>query len=1260
MRHCTRYLALSAAMYCLLFGGTAHAQSPVLFTDRAQWQAAAGAVASIDFADIAPFGGWSAFDTTSGLTQQGVRFIGISPENPSQTFYLRVVDPHFFSGHFDWGSGPVLHGPPVVPGPGGEGGPGSHIRVLLPPGVTAVAADVMSFLDFASPISVVVTTTAGSTEFVVDSLFHPNRQFVGFTSVWPITSLTFSAADGSPMLDNVRFGVKQRNRATDDRPDDVAGPQVHALYVVPSDRPDAQLDTTGAIETSLTAVQAWLREQTGGQSLQLDTYHGRLDVTFVELPVTDAAIRSYGAFARWAIEDALQQAGLIVPDKIYAVYYGGGSDLSCGSAPWPPVVTGQVVAMYLHGTPPGAPPCDTHVLGASPLTMGYLEFGMLHELIHSFGLVAPCAPHHTLAGHVSDDPRDLMYAGPLPWVPSILDVGRDDYFGHANAACPDDLQGSPYLGPRRSAQALLVTPDRGSGATRTFTLLYSDSQGAMDLTSARVRFSTSSTGGAGTCTASYTPSTDQVSLLNDAGSGWQTGTPGAGTLQNSQCLIDLASSTATISGDDLILTLTVTFSHTFIGARNIYMLAQSGGTKTGWQQQGTWKVPQVLKARSVTPSGGSGFVQSFTLVYSDLHGVTSNLRGARVLFRGAIGPQCLIDYNAITNLVRIQDDADNWGPFTAFGAGTIANSQCTVDLASSTATPSGTTLTLVLNITFSFSFDGSKNVYLRAVDISGQGLEWVQRGTWTVPSVVSVSPNSGSGHARAFAMRYSAPFGAGDLTQAQVRLGATNVARATCTARFTPGSAAIELLDDLGTTWLPGTLGSGTLANSQCTLNLSNSGATVEGGDLVLELKMAFSSTFIGPKNIYMLALNADESTGWIVKGTWRPTLDPNATGPIDLGSLGGGTSEPRAINAAGQIVGTSRQIVGVELPVWRPFIWTPTTGMVDMGTLFFQPGNSLGDSGSAVDINDAGQAVGFSLVGSASPERHAFLWTQSGGMVDLGTLMDSSSTARAVNANGQVVGSSFTFADQVIRSRAFSWTQAGGMVALPTLGGSFNSASAVSDNGLVVGSSSTPNNLHHAVLWTPSGELVDLGVLGGIGTGATAVNDSGMVIGDNFRVFALPEIPGAPIIEFPRGFVWTEASGMVDLGTLGGNFTLPRALNQNGVVVGQSQNSAQNYHAFVWTPGDGMVDLGTLGGNDSAALAVNASGHVVGWSHVADGSTHAFLWTAATGMIDLGTLDGSFSEAVAINDHCQIVGSSRTPKGDRHLVLWNTGSCAP
>lgn len=108
------------------------------------------------------------------------------------------------------------------------------------------------------------------------------------------------------------------------------------------------------------------------------------------------------------------------------------------------MLPGNVVAQYLLGEPSGAPPCAANPFAPSSTKPGYWEFGMLHEIFHGLGAVADCAPHHTRAGHSSDDPRDLMYAGDEPWVPSILDINDDDYFGHSRPSCLD-LDESPFL-----------------------------------------------------------------------------------------------------------------------------------------------------------------------------------------------------------------------------------------------------------------------------------------------------------------------------------------------------------------------------------------------------------------------------------------------------------------------------------------------------------------------------------------------------------------------------------------------------------------------------------------------------------------------------------------------------------------------------------------------------------------------------------------------------------------------------------------------
>jgi hypothetical protein len=226
-------------------------------------------------------------------------------------------------------------------------------------------------------------------------------------------------------------------RSTADRPDDLAGYQIHVMYVLPSDGTDYHLDTSGAIASSVAATQKWFAAQTRGtRRLRFDTSNGALDVSFFRLARTDAAIAGFGAYVRDQIQSEINAAGFNHPEKIYAVYYGGSSTTACGGGAWPPTLIGNVVALYLRGRPPGARPCMSNVLAESADLPGYWEFSLIHEFFHTLGAVGACAPHHTRAGHVSDDPRDLMYAGDRPWRPSMLDVGNDDYFNH-NTDCLD-------------------------------------------------------------------------------------------------------------------------------------------------------------------------------------------------------------------------------------------------------------------------------------------------------------------------------------------------------------------------------------------------------------------------------------------------------------------------------------------------------------------------------------------------------------------------------------------------------------------------------------------------------------------------------------------------------------------------------------------------------------------------------------------------------------------------------------------------------
>ena len=232
-------------------------------------------------------------------------------------------------------------------------------------------------------------------------------------------------------------------RATQDRPDQVRGAQVHLVYAVPSDRVDRGLDHSGAVGGSAWSAQGWLASQTSGRALRLDTFRGEPDVTFFRMRTTDAQAAARGPYVREEIDDQLEAAGLVRPGKLYAVFYDGTSTVSCGSGSWPPENPDRVVGLYLHARQESYDCGQNRLRGASE-GAGFWELVLMHELMHGLGFVARCAPHHVFDGHSSDGPTDLMYAGRLGWEPGVLDIGRDDYFGHRNRGCAD-LRRSRFL-----------------------------------------------------------------------------------------------------------------------------------------------------------------------------------------------------------------------------------------------------------------------------------------------------------------------------------------------------------------------------------------------------------------------------------------------------------------------------------------------------------------------------------------------------------------------------------------------------------------------------------------------------------------------------------------------------------------------------------------------------------------------------------------------------------------------------------------------
>jgi len=70
-------------------------------------------------------------------------------------------------------------------------------------------------------------------------------------------------------------------------------------------------------------------------------------------------------------------------------------------------------------------------------------------------------------------------------------------------------------------------------------------------------------------------------------------------------------------------------------------------------------------------------------------------------------------------------------------------------------------------------------------------------------------------------------------------------------------------------------------------------------------------------------------------------------------------------------------------------------------------------------------------------------------------------------------------------------------------------------------------------------------------------------------------------------------------------------------LVLAMVVSAQTSYHAFLWSQSTGMQDLGSLSGS-SYATGVNKSGEVVGYYISVTNQVRAFLWTSSGGMQDI------------------------------------------
>jgi probable HAF family extracellular repeat protein len=170
--------------------------------------------------------------------------------------------------------------------------------------------------------------------------------------------------------------------------------------------------------------------------------------------------------------------------------------------------------------------------------------------------------------------------------------------------------------------------------------------------------------------------------------------------------------------------------------------------------------------------------------------------------------------------------------------------------------------------------------------------------------------------------------------------------------------------------------------------------------------------------------------------------------------------------------------------------------------------------------------------------------------------------------------------------------------------------------------------------------QIIDLGTLGGQFTlsEARAVNDRGQVVGDSIAAGLGPE----------HAFLWANGR-MRDLGLAA--YATANDLNDRGQVTG-GYPLPEAFHAYRLQRGQ-PVDLDSADVPFSEGVAINEGGQVDRQLRPSPAAfNHAFLWSRAH-RIDLATLGGESSSASGINDHGAVVGQATTAGGDFHAVLW-------
>lgn len=198
---------------------------------------------------------------------------------------------------------------------------------------------------------------------------------------------------------------------------------IRAVYALAADQAETPGYVAGIVAT-IDAVNGWFATQSpaGMVPRWLRDTGGKPEVKVVKLTRAAAEYESAGGFTR--MYDDLQAVHpLPTSTQRSVVWMEVRQPGACAS-------TSRGIAWMTEKT------CN--IKPVSPTSWPFeATYVTAHELVHLFGAVPDCAPHADGTGHVTDDPRDILYTGVRDFNNLMLDPGRDDYFATNGATCVD-------------------------------------------------------------------------------------------------------------------------------------------------------------------------------------------------------------------------------------------------------------------------------------------------------------------------------------------------------------------------------------------------------------------------------------------------------------------------------------------------------------------------------------------------------------------------------------------------------------------------------------------------------------------------------------------------------------------------------------------------------------------------------------------------------------------------------------------------------